>query len=678
MAYWRFNPTRVFQKMYMAYLFWTIINSARGENCPNGCICEEKSIRCLRIIPDNIPPEINDVQLYKIPAEELVSRRFCSVSWSHNITHFTISGVHGFLNLNHDVFVCFNKLESLHLHDGKILNFSPITFNGLHTLSTLDLSGCDQIYVKDMSTALMHPSILPLLSTVILVQTGSRRNIELTQEIIDEVGLREIREVDLSQTQILYQPVNLDPICDTIRVINLSYTSFDSESDWRNWTRECDSLEVLDVSGMNYPNTHHGPKNLNISNFDIVLDFQTFFSIIPVSFFRSIKKFFISSAFGPDHHIRFSNCTFRVEMNNSLTEWHMSNSGLNLLDVEVILKHNNMQYIDLSFNGMEGISPKLFSNMLQLTNVDLSVNKLFSMEQTSFSELFAKNLLLEEVNLSGNNLNEIPVNMFAHNRAIEYLDLSSNDLQQITFEIKQLLNLSELKMSKNLITYLDAASRKRMDDLYNLKCMQSCNYSSFTVDLQENPFSCGCESLEFIEWFISSPMFDESRSMYSCKFDGQEYAMDTDALAVAKYECALPGLRLKRILFGILIPIAALCLLSFCSYCVYKVVQKRRQSQDYEERRQLLHEYPNEKIPVFLSYSPNDRCIALKYLLKPLSVSKNWLPFSSLLLDVVGRRIQIFLDFIGGASTRNVSDQQRDRPACVFAQSSQCLCFSNI
>ena len=357
----------------------------------------------------------------------------------------------------------------------------------------------------------------------------------------------------------------------------------------------------------------------------------------------------------------------------------MSNSGLNLFDVEVILKHNNIQYIDLSFNGMEAISPKLFSNMLQLTNVDLSMNKLFNMGQNSFSELFAQNLLLEEVNLSGNNLYEIPVNMFAHNRAIEYLDLSSNALQQISFEIKQLLNLSELKMSKNLITYLDAASRNRLDDLYNLKCKQSCNHSSFTVDLQENPFSCGCESLEFIEWFISSPMFDESRSMYSCKFDGQEYAMDTDALAVAKYECELPGLRLKRILFGVLIPIAALCLLSFCSYCVYKVVQKRRQSQDYEERRQLLHEYPDEKIPVFLSYSPNDRCIALKYLLEPLSVSKDWLPFtcSSLLLDVFRRRIQIFHDYIG-ASTRNVSDQQRLRPACAFAQSGQRLCFSFI
>ena len=267
--------------------------------------------------------------------------------------------------------------------------------------------------------------------------------------------------------------------------------------------------------------------------------------------------------------------------------------------------------------------------------------------------------------------------MFVHNRAIEYLDLSSNALQQITFEIKQLLNLSELKMSKNLITYLDAASRKRLDDLYNLKCKQSCNHSSFTVDLQENPFSCGCESLEFIEWFISSPMFDGSRSMYSCKFDGQEYAMDTDALAVAKYECALPGLRLKRILFGVLIPIAALCLLSFCIICVYKVVQKRRQSQDYEERRQLLHEYPDEKIPVFLSYSLNDRCIALKYLLEPLSVSKDWLPFSSLLLDAIGRRIQIFHDYIG-ASTRTVSDQQRRRPACAFAQSGQRLCFSFI
>ena len=75
----------------------------------------------------------------------------------------------------------------------------------------------------------------------------------------------------------------------------------------------------------------------------------------------------------------------------------MSNSGLNLLDVEVILKHNNMQYIDLSFNEMEAISPKLFSNMLQLTNVDLSVNKLFNMGQIHFQNCLPETYFLRKL-----------------------------------------------------------------------------------------------------------------------------------------------------------------------------------------------------------------------------------------------------------------------------------------
>ena len=625
MPYWRFKLTCVFHKMYMVYLVWTILNSARGDNCPDACICEGTEIWCDGIIPENIPAYINNVKLFNLKTDEFVSRRLCSVSWSHNISQLSFDELHtNPFTLPDDFFVCLDTLKRLKLHYGKLENLSSRTFNGLNTLSTLDLSGCDQVYAKDLYTALMPPSILPELSTLILVQTGRHKNLEPTQELIDELGKREFREVDLSRTVILFKPVNIDPVCDTLRAINLSYTTFDSETEWDNRTKECDSLQVLDISGMNYPRTHIGPSNLSISNVELVFDYLRVFKVIPTSFFRSIRKLFINSIMGPDHHIRFSNSTFTVEMNNSLTEVHMSKCGFNLLDVEVFVKHNNIQYIDLSFNEMEAISPKFFSNMHQLTNVDLSMNKLSEMDQNAFSKLFAKNLLLEEVNLSGNNLNEMPVNMFVHNRAIEYLDLSSNDLQQIIFEIKQLLNLSELIMSKNLITYLNTASRKRLDDLYNLKCKTNCNHSSFTVDLQENPFSCGCESLEFIEWFISSPMFDESRSMYSCKFDGQKYSMGTDALAVAKHDCELPFLKLKHILCEVLIPMAVVVFISVCSYCVYKVAKKRHQNLEYEELRTSFCEYPDEKIPVFLSFSHDDRDTVHKNIHGPMSVSNSW------------------------------------------------------
>ena len=623
-----YRPWEQLYRFRIFFIFSLVLNDVRGDTCPSSCSCEEKDIRCNGLIPDYLPSYAENVILYHIDADNFVARKFCNVSWSHNIkqlSFITVKAV-GPFNMVDDVFDCLTGLERLQLSDGKIHNFTSGTFNSLLNLSTLDLSGCTEIYTKDISIALSTASSLPKLSSLILVQTGRHGNLEVTQDLIDSLGRRNIKVIDLSQTVILFRASNIDPVCDTLAVFNLSYTQFDSQSRWA-MARTCDSLRILDISGMVYPKTYIGPKHIKRINRTYIFDSFLVFLILPTSLFRSLTAFYINNMLGPDHHIEFINCSFSVEFNNSLKEIHMSRSGLNRLEVEVTMVHNHISYVDLSFNDIEEISSNFFSNMSNLTKVDLSFNKLYNIMyfDKTFSEIFTHNKHLVEVDLSRNNLKYLPAETFSTNFALEQLDLSGNSLQQISFEIKQLLNLNKLNLARNSITYLDTNSRKRLDSLYQGRCQRGCRrYRSnkFVVDLQGNPFSCACQSLEFIQWFVSSPIFNETRLLYSCEFDGQKFPLDRNALITAEGDCSRPRRKMRNILLSVFIPLASVAIIAAFIYILLRRRRLLHTKKHYDENVALIRDNPSDQFPVFLSYSSDDRDLVVNHLFKPLEVCK--------------------------------------------------------
>ena len=480
------------------------------------------------------------------------------------------------------------------------------------------------IYIKDISAALSTESSIPKLSSLILVQTGTHGSLKITQTFVDQISSRNLKDLDVSQTVILFRAHNLYSICDTIAVLNLSYTQYDTQSEWPA-LQKCESMRVLDISGMIYPKTFVGPKLINRSNEAFNFDDFPVFLVLPHSVFRSLRMFYINKMVGSDHHLWFRNCSFSVSFNNSLEELHISHSGLNRLEMAVTIKHNHLRYVDLSFNDMEGISSKFFSNMAHLTKVDLSFNKLYGTTDydTTFSQMFTQNTRLAEIDMSRNNLKYIPAETFSTNVALERLDLSGNSLQQITFGIKQLHNLSSLNMTGNAITYLDTYSRKRLDAFYHTKCPQSCDWyqnKTFIVDLQYNPFSCACQSLEFIRWFISSPIFDDTRALYSCEFDGQNLPMDHKALATAEYDCESPRRKLRHILLSALVPLASIVVIAAFISILWRQYKKIHIKRHYDENVALIRENPADQFPVFLSYSSNDRDLVVNQVLRPLEV----------------------------------------------------------
>ena len=121
--------------------------------------------------------------------------------------------------------------------------------------------------------------------------------------------------------------------------------------------------------------------------------------------------------------------------------------------------------------------------------------------------------------MAGNGIPFLPSDTFLSNTMLERIDLSENCFQQMTFEINHLRHLKLLDMQKNSIESLNAFSRNSLDKLYNHQNKETgeTDNHSLLADLRGNPFSCSCQSLDFLKWFVSSPVFKSTGINTSAK-----------------------------------------------------------------------------------------------------------------------------------------------------------------
>ena len=237
-----------------------------------------------------------------------------------------------------------------------------------------------------------------------------------------------------------------------------------------------------------------------------------------------------------------SNVTFAV--NNTITEIHLSGYNLPIFEVEIMFRQNHLTYLDLSNNRIERIGADTFRSLKYLKKLDLSYNKLGTASNDKLIVLFRNNMKLVNLALAYNGLTCLPLNVFELNTQLEQLDVRGNKIKQIDFEISNLTSLTNLDLRGNLSEYLDVSSRQQVDTLFHNKQMIKAimdRNGSFVVDIRNTPFSCKCHSLDFIVWFINSPIFENSRGNYNCEIDGQHISMNSKAITAARYECGKPA-----------------------------------------------------------------------------------------------------------------------------------------
>ena len=188
--------------------------------------------------------------------------------------------------------------------------------------------------------------------------------------------------------------------------------------------------------------------------------------------------------------------------------------------------------------------------------VDLSFNKLGQMRDSkgTFEALFRLNPNRSSIVLQANGLTYLPGGTFLSNSNLRETELSRNAFMQLSLNVSYVHTLSILDLRFNDIKYLDPESRQRVELLYkNHKHGEQLGQkkTNLRILLEGNPFTCSCEALGFLQWFVASPIFNAS---YFCYLDGTYIPMTEIAVRAAEDECERPMRRRQTVSLSTLLP----------------------------------------------------------------------------------------------------------------------------
>ena len=516
-------------------------------------------------------------------------------------------------SLGDNVFKCLGQVNSLKFSSACLVDFSKHTFYGLNNVSVLDLSDCTYLPWNSLGQMLSTSQIIPKLSRLILSRTGIKRNcLVIDSNFLKRLSMRPLTYLDLSYTCFKLSFSKPGNLCKTLSIFKYASATVVHSDRFVNCTA-CNSLRVVDDSDdNNLRQVFHNNPCIN-----------TTWSFNPKShFFENVRVLYQNFTITSSDHFSMHNCSWRLFDQTKTVEYYFTNNFLPNFDVQ--LKSDWLALIDLSHNKIENIHQEAFKGMPSLETLNLSYNKISKGENLdkTFSVLFKYCKLLKIVDLSSNQFANFPAEIFISNLYLKELRLARNTFQQLHFSISHLLNLEIIDMRFNSIQYLDRTSRHSLDTLFNIQRYQHDqieNGSFVDILLEGNPFSCECMSLEFLKWFVSSPVFASSQHKYQCKINGQTFQIGIEAAKASEEDCK----RIERKRLAIILsPTVSVVIISviIAAVCIlYRRHKRTVVQQRFKDSISRLKDHPH-RFPVLLSYSSQDSEFVKEHILQQFQV----------------------------------------------------------
>lgn len=117
---------------------------------------------------------------------------------------------------------------------------------------------------------------------------------------------------------------------------------------------------------------------------------------------------------------------------------------------------------------------------------------------------------LKIINLSQNRIHLLSKDFFKSQLKIERIDLSENTFESIDFDIGHLKSLKYLNLKNNRISYLSASAILQLNSIGILN-------KNFTIDLSQNNFLCTCETINFVQWLVTTTVGLTGKKNYTCQ-----------------------------------------------------------------------------------------------------------------------------------------------------------------
>ena len=190
------------------------------------------------------------------------------------------------------------------------------------------------------------------------------------------------------------------------------------------------------------------------------------------------------------------NMTFKVQPRNT---WYIP-AFLEWIDVSKSSLICSLLYTDNTDNTIRTLNVSYFvpTGGYDCTTLDKMLKMLWP---------WLDNLkMLEDLNLSGNHIKNIPVGAFKFMTHLKYLNLTQNSLFTLTFETKSLMNLKEMHLSNNVILYASS------------QFTTGIKSNDLKIYLDDNELLCDCARSSFAQWLCTTKVVYNITGLM-CKYE---------------------------------------------------------------------------------------------------------------------------------------------------------------
>ena len=172
---------------------------------------------------------------------------------------------------------------------------------------------------------------------------------------------------------------------------------------------------------------------------------------------------------------------------------------------------DNLKTLDISFIE-NPFSTRFFRDMASLETLNVSSDSLHKIENNEgFEGLFEENINLKWTDLHQNGLQEIPFNFFAKNSLLEDIDLSWNRLQHFRINLTTCWHLKTISLTYNSIKLIDQSVLTHLENIH--KYNSDPNKDRIAVSIYGNGMTCNCENAEFLTWIQNTNMLVEKEKL---------------------------------------------------------------------------------------------------------------------------------------------------------------------
>ncbi|KAL5014195.1 hypothetical protein ScPMuIL_008465 [Solemya velum] len=565
--------------------------------------------------PVSVPTGVQVVKLYEVSVP--TRGAFLNHTWSDIAEIHVESNIQ--LELRGNQLEGLFSLKAFHWRHGQLKNISLLDFSYVPLLEVLDLTGNSYLTLSSVTNAL---NISPLENLRVLRSKDIQRKATGNYGTLSESFYRalfstKLEVVDISESGIYHAAPGIHNYLRFLRSIDISSTTVIGDVQAVIDLINITTLENVIANGI-FPSIGAPvkPGIQIITNASLKGNMKRVITKVCLSNLKSLSlnnlKFFLPYIYRGDVSIcEGYNVSWALEK-----LWLENN---NLKEVNLTLRCNSrLELLSLANNILEYISPRFFRFLLALKHINLSGNNLWKMSNNDeFAYLFQYNEQLEYIDLSDNGLEVLHRTMFENKLLLKQLILRDNNLHDVDIRLPNTHSLELLDLSQNSISFISANTRADLErqSIYNA----SRHYSSsrLLVNLTNNDLICSCGFKKFLEWLLTTNITVKHGENYTCLYNGKSVPVPDDIATLVSEKCHDEETDYEAVTIYIVVSVVSVFIAAISIFSVTRSCKSRRWRDKIQQLRvQVENNLPKnshtERFLAFITYSHVDKDFVMR------------------------------------------------------------------